>query len=176
MDPGYITRGRACWLAARDWMASTPVPGGASAPYTLARQCACSGVYFSMLHAPTASLLVSAAACQGVVQRTATLHRQVHHSSLTASSWCRCSGHCQDRCNQKQQPRCSPVAAVGVLHRVHGHALEAAPADGEGERVAVLEHARKPAVALQAQLHEAPALLRRRQAAHQQRLRWVPVL
>ena len=63
MIPGHIKRGRACWLAASDWMASTPVPGGASAPYTLARQCACSGVYFSMLHAPAVSQLVSAAAC-----------------------------------------------------------------------------------------------------------------
>ena len=87
MTPGYIKRGRACWLAARDWMASTPVPGGASAPYTLARQCACSGVYFSMLHAPPASLLVSAAAGHCLVHRTATLNRQVQHRSTPASSW-----------------------------------------------------------------------------------------
>ncbi len=69
----------------------------------------------------------------------------------------------------------APVAPVLVLRRVHGHALEAAPAHREGERVAVLEHAAKPAVPLQAQLHEAAALLRRRQAAYQQRLRRVPV-
>ena len=63
MSSGCSERRRACWLAASDWMASTPVPGGASAPYTLARQCACSGVYFSMLRAPRPSTRVSAAAC-----------------------------------------------------------------------------------------------------------------
>ena len=71
---------------------------------------------------------------------------------------------------------CAPVPTVGVLCRVDGHALEAAPAHAEGEGVAVLEQLPEPAVALQAQLQEAPPLLRARQPAHQQRLRRVPVL
>ena len=57
------------------------------------------------------------------------------------------------------RPLGSSTAYTGTLWK-------RAPADREGERVAVLEHACKPAVALQAQLHEAAALLRRRQAAH----------
>lgn len=68
------------------------------------------------------------------------------------------------------------MPAVGVLSGIDGDALEAAPADAEGEGVAVLQQLPKPAVALQAQLQEAAPLLRRRQAAHQQRLRGIPVL
>ena len=74
------------------------------------------------------------------------------------------------------QSQSSPVAAIGVLSGIDGHALVAAPAHAEGERVAVLQQLAKPAVPLEAQLQEAAPLLRRRQAADQQRLRRVPVL
>lgn len=67
------------------------------------------------------------------------------------------------------------MAVVLVCDGVDRHGLESAPADGEDERVARLEEAAEPAVALEAELHEAAPLLARRQAAHQQRLRGVPV-
>lgn len=53
----------------------------------------------------------------------------------------------------------SPVAVVLVGNGVHRHGLEPAPADGEYERVARLQQAAKPAVALQAQLQEPTPLL-----------------
>lgn len=70
----------------------------------------------------------------------------------------------------------SPVAVVLVGDGVDRHRLEASPADGEDERVTRLQQAAEPAVALQAQLQEAAALFRGRQAPDQQRLCRVPVL
>ncbi len=51
-----------------------------------------------------------------------------------------------------------PMAVVLVGNGIDWHRLEAAPADGEYERVARLQQAAEPSVALQAQLQEATPL------------------
>ena len=68
------------------------------------------------------------------------------------------------------------MSAILVLSGVDRDGLEATPANGEGEGVACLEHLRKPAVPLQAQLQETTAFLHGRQPADQQRLRRCEVL
>ena len=67
------------------------------------------------------------------------------------------------------------MAVVLVCDGVHGHGLESAPSDGEHERVARLEEAAEPAVALEAKLQEAAPLLGSCQSPHQQRHCRVPV-
>ena len=62
------------------------------------------------------------------------------------------------------------MSAVLVFDCIDGDRLEAAPADGEGEGIAGLQHFGEPPVALQAELHVAPALLHSRETTHQQRL------
>ena len=62
-----------------------------------------------------------------------------------------------------------PMTHVVVADAVDGKGLEAAPAQGEDQRVAVLEDARMPAVLLEARLHVAYLVLALEQRAQHQR-------
>jgi hypothetical protein len=62
-----------------------------------------------------------------------------------------------------------PMTHVVVADTVDGEGLEAAPAQGEDQRVAVLEDARMPAVLLEARLHVAYLILALEQRAQHQR-------
>jgi hypothetical protein len=62
-----------------------------------------------------------------------------------------------------------PMAHVVVADAVDGEGLEAAPAQREDERVAILEDARMPAVLLEARLHVAYLVLALEQRAQHQR-------
>jgi hypothetical protein len=62
-----------------------------------------------------------------------------------------------------------PMAHVVVADAVDGYGLEAPPAQGEDERVAVLEDARVPAVFLETRLHVAYLVLALEQRAQHQR-------
>jgi hypothetical protein len=62
-----------------------------------------------------------------------------------------------------------PMAQIVVADAVDGKGLEAAPAQREDQRVAVLEDARMPAVFLEARLHVAYLVLALEQRAQHQR-------
>jgi hypothetical protein len=62
-----------------------------------------------------------------------------------------------------------PMTHVVVADAVDGKGLEAAPAQGEDQRVAVLEDARMPAVLLEARLHVANLILALEERAQHQR-------